>query len=122
MAWQFGDGFDLYGTGYSFIAGYPWDTILGSPQAITTDYRFAPPSGISGGCTSTFLGNTYLRKTLSGNLATIIVGFGVKFPSLSASGTNDFVYFYDNGNTQCGLAVTPTGRFRYIEVMVTETI
>lgn len=108
--YQFADGFDNYGNNYSLTNGYPWDKVNGV-TVITSDYRFAPPPGAVGGCASGSGGN-YLRKNLTSNQSTVIVGFGMKFTALPSS-AQDFLYFWDNNNEQMGLAINSLGQLQF---------
>lgn len=110
--YQFADGFDTYGTAYSLLAGYPWDQIVGACQVITTDYRFAPPAGIPGGCVS-IPQNGSIRKNLVGNPSTIIKGFGFKLSTLPASGVAEICTLWDSGAFQISLVVTANGALQF---------
>lgn len=117
MAYQFADGFDNYGNAYDMVAGYPWDAVNGGNQATTTsDYRFVPPGSLPGGCIITnYNGGSLpaLRKNLSGNLGTLIVGFGFKVASLPASPMS-LCNFWDTGTSQLCLTVNSTGTLQFV--------
>lgn len=112
MARQFDDGFDTYGNNTSLVSGLPWDVVSNSQTAITSDSRFAPPAGLPGGCLVSSQ-NGYLRKNMSGNLTTIIVGFGFKAAALPATAPVDMVEFWDAGNYQVSLALTSNGALQF---------
>ena len=110
--YQFADGFDNYGTSYNMVAGYPWSFIQGTATVVTTDFRFAPPAGLPGGCVE-LNQNNYLRQNLIGNPNEMIVCFGFKTAALPASGETLMIYFWDSGASQCGLAITSNGALQF---------
>ena len=116
MAYQFADGFDNYGNSYTFTSGYPWSSTNGAAVTSTSDYRFAPPGSLPGGCVGlTYNGGgvTALRQNLSSNLGTVIVGFGIKVPSLPASGVWDICSLWDSGTMQCSLTLSSGGALQF---------
>jgi hypothetical protein len=116
MAYQFSDGFDNYGNNYQMTAGYPWDTVAGGGTAntvVTTDYRFTPPAGVAGGCYVEVSNGSYLRKNLTGNPSTLIVGFGYKLVALPPTNPIDLVTFWDTGTVQACLGVTANGALQF---------
>lgn len=108
MSYQFATGFDEFGNGYTMVAGYPFDFVHGSFTTSTSKYRFAPPSGAVGGSVGITEGN-WLRKNLSANLQTIIVGFAINMVALPSSTANDIFTTWDSGNLQVSLSVTANG-------------
>jgi hypothetical protein len=124
MAYQIADGFDNYGNSYTLVAGYPWSGFSpgGAQTVITSDYRFAPPSGIPGGClVCASGGQNWIRYNLSSNQTTLIMGFGFKAISLP-SGTNDICGFWDSGNPQVSLALTSTGALQFYRASGSTTL
>jgi hypothetical protein len=112
MAYQFADGFDNYGNNYVMTSGYPWTFTQGMTTS-NTDYRFAPPGSLPGGCLYTSGTQQLVRQSMSGNLSTIILGFGVKFAALPGSGVQDFCDFWDSGGCQCCLTVNSNGALQF---------
>lgn len=113
MAYQFADGFDNYGNAYVLTNGYPWDLVQNVTTS-TADFRFTPPGSLPGGCAVCASGTQNLvRKNLSSNQATIIAGFGVKFPALPAAGVTDFFDLWDVGGSQCCLTVNSSGALQF---------
>jgi hypothetical protein len=119
MAYQFVDGFDNYGNSYTLLAGYPWAASgtfsggsSGTAVTSTSDYRFAPPGSLPGGCVLVSQ-NNYIRQNLSGNPGTVIVGFGFKLTNLPGSGVGNICDFWDTGNFQCSLFVTANGGLQF---------
>lgn len=112
MAYQFADGFDNYGNNYTMTAGYPFDTVSGAVTVITTDVRFTAPGSLPGGCLSAPQ-NTYVRKNLTGNPATVIVNVGFKATALPASGAGSIIDFWDSGNFQACLALNSNGALQF---------
>lgn len=114
MAYQFADGFDNYGNNYTMTSGYPWDLANNAAEVTSTaDFRFAPPGSLPGGCVVITGVSNILRKNLSGNLSSIIVGFGIKFPTLPASSVAELCQFWDLGTMQCSLAVNSSGALQF---------
>jgi hypothetical protein len=115
MAYQFADGFDNYGNNYVLLSGYPWsyvNTNSGAAVVSTADYRFAPPGSLPGGCvTLTYTGGgvAAMHQNLSSNQETIILGFGIKVPSLPSSGGWDICSLLDSGTVQCSLVLNSGG-------------
>jgi len=113
MAYQFADGFDNMGNAFTFVAGYPWDTIGGTAATTSTaDFRFSPPSPTPGAC-AVIPTASYLRKNLSASQSTIITGFGVKVVALPGSGNLDLVSWWDTATIQLTLAVASTGALQF---------
>jgi hypothetical protein len=112
MAYQFADGFDNYGNTFTMVAGYPWDTIGGGATTSTADFRFSPPGSTPGGCVTMNTGSN-MRKNLSGNETTLIVGFGYKATTLPTSGLQEVCGFYDLGTDQCTLALNSAGALQF---------
>lgn len=104
MGYQFCDPFDNYGNNYTLTNGYPWD-VVSNASVITSDYRFAPPAGLSGGCCK-ITQNGFIQKTLAGTPGTILLTFGMKCSNIPSSGQQLLSSFYDTGNFQCALMVT----------------
>lgn len=111
MAYQFADGFDNYGNGFTLSAGYPWDT-TSNAFINTTDHRFAPPGSLPGGCMVTGVSGGYVRKNLTGNEATVICGFGVKMTALPSQAC-DIWHCGDAGTIQCTLTVNNSGQLQF---------
>jgi len=113
MAYQFADGFDNYGNSFAMVSGYPWDLAAGGNETTSTaDFRFAPPGSLPGGSVSMSGSGNILRKNLSGNIVTLIVGFGFKLPTLPGSIT-ELCGFWDNGTEQCCLTVNSAGQLQF---------
>lgn len=111
MGLQFEDPFDTYGNNYNLTAGYPWDTVQ-TNVVRTTDFRFAPPAGLPGGCVE--LPATSLRKNLLSNQSTLIFGYGIKFLALpSGANVNSSLYFFDTGKFQMGLYCNSNGQLQF---------
>src|SRR5438105_7126507 len=115
MGYQFGDGFDNFGDNYSPVAGYPWDTVTGSTTRIrTTDYRFAPPVGIPGGCVD-IPNSLMLRKNFGSfpgslsNPSTIFVLTGIKFTPLPGQDFANYLTFWDSASVQVEFVVDANG-------------
>jgi hypothetical protein len=114
MAYQFSDGFDNYGNAYTLTAGYPWSTLSATPNTvITSDFRFAPPSPLPGGCMSCIASNqNFVRANLSGSQPTLIAGFG--FKSLTLPGVNNDIFaLWDSGTIQCTLNLNSAGVLQF---------
>lgn len=115
MAYQFADGFDLYGNTFTLTGGYPWDSVNNSPVTTTADFRFTAPGSLPTGSCS-FSGvpasGTWVRKNLSGNQTTLIAGFGVKVGAVTGN-PYDVCQFYDSGNAQVSLGVLSTGALQF---------
>jgi hypothetical protein len=121
LGYQFGDGFDHYGDNYNLTNGYPWDSVVGSVNRTSlTDFRFAPPAGIPGGCLRFQSNSTgqWVRKNLgtfpgsSPNPATVFVLFGVKFLQLP-NATGNFLVFFDTNLFQDMLTLNPNGALQF---------
>jgi hypothetical protein len=111
MAYQFADGFDNYTT---FVAGYPWSTINGSPAVTVGTSRFTPPGSLPGNCMTVGSGTgQYVRYNLSSNQPTIIAGFGFMATSLPGSGSTDMFQLWDNGTLQLTLAINSNGALQF---------
>ena len=115
MAYQFADGFDNYGNAYTLTAGYPWDTVQGGAAntVSTADFRFAPPGSLPGGCYVETSNGSYIRKNLTGNPSTLIVGFGYKLVALPPVNPIDIVTFWDSGTMQASLTVNANGALQF---------
>jgi len=121
MGYQFADGFDNYGNNFDLASGYPWDNVTSSlARVITSDFRFAPPFGIPGGCLK-FQSNstgTWVRKNLgtypgsASNPQTLFVVLGVKFPTLPAS-NGTFLILFDTNSFQLMLTLNATGQLQF---------
>lgn len=113
MAYQFADGFDNYGNAFVMVAGYPWDVAAGGNEVTSTaDFRFTPPGSLPGGCVSMTGSGNILRKNMSGNIVTLIVGVGFKLLTLPAAST-EIIGFWDNGTEQCSLVVNSLGALQF---------
>lgn len=115
MAYQFADGFDNYGNATTLTAGYPWDFVPNSATiSSTADFRFSPPGSLPGGCITNSGSGNMARKILSGNISTLIVGFGFKCVTLPASGQQDVCGFLDTSATmQSTLCVNTNGALQF---------
>jgi hypothetical protein len=112
MAYQFADGFDNYGTPpYSMGAGYPWDALNNTPQT-NADVRFNPPGALPGASLQCGVSNTYIRKNLTSNQATVMMGFGFKTTSLPGSNVS-ICAWWDTGTQQVSLVLNPNGALQF---------
>lgn len=114
MAYQFADGFDNYGNAFNMVSGYPWTTAGAGWITSTADYRFAPPGSLPGGCLTEATANpTTIQTSLSSNQGTVIVGVGIKIPTLPGSGVLDIIQLSDLGTEQIGLCVNSNGALQF---------
>lgn len=117
MAYQFADGFDNYGNNYTLTAGYPWDiTPNNATVTSTTDTRFTPPGLTPGGCITNSGSGNVLRKILTSNQSTLIVGFGYKItglPGASQGSLQEICSFWDGVTEQCALVVNSNGALQF---------
>jgi hypothetical protein len=100
---------DQWGNNYTFVSGSPFDIVTGTVQAITTDYRFAPPPGLPGGCLS-FGQNASVTRNLSSSQGTIIQLVGGKWAGFGNGVTGLIWTTKDSGIYQVTLAVNVAGQ------------
>src|SRR5580658_7451225 len=106
MAFQFTDTFCTI----TSVSQAPYEATSGTITYSSAYARFAPPSGCQGGGVSI---GQYLRKNLSGNLATLIGFCSYGAPALPGSLNSGIIGFLDNGTIQTFLAVTASGALQF---------
>lgn len=106
MAYQFSDGFDAYTT-----ITQRWDATQGTLTIGTGSARFAGSGGITSQGVSC-ANNSWFRKNLSSNQATLIMGVACKW-NIMPVGVDGFMFFEDNTTTQVSLAVAPSGAMQF---------
>lgn len=127
MAYQFADGFDNYGNNYTMTVGYPFSSFNNANNCIviTTDFRFAPPGSLPGGCLNIGASSgSWAAINMSSNLVTAIVGCGVKLANLPAGGTvQPLITWFDNtaGAAQVTLGVNSSGALQFYRGTVAGT-
>jgi hypothetical protein len=102
MAIEWIDGFDTYN---SADMGKYYSATSGTLTVSTSGGRFTGSGYVT--CTGT---NASFTKNLSGNLATIIVGFALRWHSSGVTATSRVIEFMDSSNVQIGLYIDTTGK------------
>lgn len=105
MAYLFSDGFDNYTT-----LSQLWEGVQGTPTIASANARFSTAGITSQGVK--FAQNSWGRKNLPSNYASIIVGFAYLMPAMPGSFTG-IVTLDDTNTTQIYLAVTASGAFQF---------
>lgn len=99
------DGFDNYDSSHEV-----WDSFSGTPVFSTSYARFPAVSGcVSQGvrCNAAVT----MKKNLTSNQPTMIVGMGFRIPVFESSGPpQGFLAFLDSSGFQCNVGVTPAGQ------------